>query len=115
MKLILLTGEECAICDQAVAAFNKQFGREIAHEEAKIINLDENEAYQEKWMVDNLPLAPVILLETDEGKIVSTIPPEDLLGYTPVAEPEAPVAAPPAEKVETSQPVLTSVPEGTKV
>lgn len=94
MKLVLLTGEECEVCDQAIAAFNKQFGREIAHEEAKVINLDDNEAYQQKWMEHELPLAPVILLETDEGKIVSVIPPEDLMEYKPVENKE------PAAKVE---------------
>jgi len=86
VKLVLLTGEECGLCDEAVAAFNKQFGREIAHEEAEVVNLDADDAWQEKFVENDLPLAPVIVLVTNEGTIVSTVSPEDLLNYKPQAK-----------------------------
>lgn len=90
MKLILLIGEECGICDEAKAAFNKQFGREQAHGEAKVVNLDTDEEYQQKWVENDLEPAPVVLLENDEGKIISIIPPEELLNYKPAAAPIEP-------------------------
>jgi hypothetical protein len=90
LKLILLIGEECGICDEAKAAFNKQFGREQAHGEAKVVNLDTDEEYQQKWVENDLEPAPVVLLENDEGKIISIIPPEELLNYKPAAAPIEP-------------------------
>jgi hypothetical protein len=90
MKLILLIGEECGICDEAKAAFDKQFGREQAHGEAKVVNIDTDQEYQEKWMENDLEPAPVVILENDEGKIISIIPPEDLLNYKPTAAPIEP-------------------------
>ncbi len=99
MILVLLTGEECGICDAAKAAFEKRFTKEIIRGEAKIINLDDNEAYQEKWMAAELEPAPVVLLETNDGEIISAIPPEELMNYKPPTEQ---AETPPAAPVENS-------------
>jgi len=79
MKLILLTGEDCAICEVAVEKFKKDFWRELDTGEAKIVNLDEDEAAQEMWMENELPLAPIVLLVTDKDRVISHIDTKDLL------------------------------------
>lgn len=79
MKLILLTGEDCEICEVAVEKFKKDFWRELDNGEAKIVNLDEDEAAQEMWMENELPLAPIVLLVTDKNRVISHIDTKDLL------------------------------------
>ena len=73
MKLVLLTSDDCPICDEAVEKFQKELWRELDNGEAKIVNLDEDEKAQEMFFTHELPLAPVVLLVTDKEKVVSHI------------------------------------------
>ena len=77
MKLVLLTSDDCPICDEAVEKFKKDFWREIDNGEAKIVNLDEDEEAQEMFITHDLPLAPIVLLVTDKEKLVSHIEADD--------------------------------------
>jgi len=79
MKLVLLTSEDCPICDEAVEQFKKNFWRELDNGEAEIVNLDQNEKAQEMWLENDLPLAPVVLLVTDKQKVISTIETKDII------------------------------------
>ena len=79
MRIILLTGEDCPPCDEAVEKFKKEFWRELDSGEAKIVNLDQDEEAQKLWMENDLPLAPVVLLVTDQNKIISHIEPKDII------------------------------------
>jgi hypothetical protein len=79
MKLVLLTSEDCSICDEAAEKFKKNFWRELDSGEAKIVNLDEDEEAQEMFMENDLPLAPIVILVTDKNKVISHIEATDLL------------------------------------
>ncbi len=91
MKLLLLVGAEgeCGLCEVAKARFTKQYGTEIAKLEAEVRDLDNDEQMQELWMShDDIPLAPVVLLVTDDyKKIISQIEVADLLEDIKQAEP----------------------------
>ncbi len=77
MKMLLLLGEDCSLCDDAKKKFEKDFWREIDNGEAKIVNLDEDEKAQEMFLENDLPLAPVLVLVTDNDRVVSHIEPKD--------------------------------------
>ena len=79
MQLVLLTSEDCSICEGAEEEFKKLFWREIDNGEAKIVNLDQDEAAQEMFLENDLPLAPVIILVTDKNKVISHIEPKDFM------------------------------------
>ncbi len=79
MKLILLTSEDCPICDEAVEKFKKNFWRELDSGEAKIVNLDQDEEAQEMFLENDLPLAPVLIVVTDKKKVISHIEVKELL------------------------------------
>lgn len=79
MKLVLLTADECDICDEAVEKFKKDFYREIDNGEAKVVNLDEDEEFQEIFLENDLPLAPIVLLMTDKNRVISHIETKDIL------------------------------------
>ncbi len=89
MKLVLLTGEDCPICDEAEEKFKKNFWRELDSGEAKIVNLDQDEEYQEMFMENDLPLAPIVLLVTEKNKVISHIEAKDLLDGLKEASPAA--------------------------
>ena len=77
MKLILLSSDDCDICDEAEAKFKKDFWRELDSGEAKIVNLDQDEEFQEVFITNELPLAPIVLIMTDRNKIVAHIDSKD--------------------------------------
>ena len=77
MKLVFLTSEDCPICDEAEEKFKKDFWRELDNGEAKIINLDQDEDAQEMFIINDLPLAPIVLIVTDKNKLVSYIETDD--------------------------------------
>lgn len=79
MKLVLLTAEDCNICEEAVDKFKKDFWRELDNGEAKIVNLDEDEEFQEIFLENDLPLAPIVLLLTDKNRVISHIETKDIL------------------------------------
>lgn len=99
MKLILLTAEDCEICHDAEEKFKKNFWRELDSGEAKIVNLDQDEAAQELWMENDLPLAPTVILVTDKNKVISHIDAKDLIEGLEEASPGAiePAKQPPVE------------------
>ena len=79
MKLVLLTAEDCPICEEAEAQFKKDFWRELDSGEAKIVNLDQDEEAQEMFLANELPLAPIVLLVTDKNKVISHIEAKDIV------------------------------------
>ena len=79
MVLTLFTGNGCEPCVDVEEAFNKVYKEEIASGEADIVNLDENEAAQEFWMTHDLPVAPVMVITTDNGKLISVLDSHELL------------------------------------
>ena len=97
MKLILLTSEDCDICKDAEEKFKKSFWRELDSGEAKIVNLDQDEAAQEMWMKNDLPLAPIVLLVTDKNKVISHIETKDILEGLKEASPAAEAIKAPIE------------------
>ena len=92
MNLTLLIGnaEDCPPCKEAEAVFRERWAEEIASGEAIVTNMDEDEGAYEFWATHELPLAPVIVVTTDSGKLITTLDPME----TTVGEKEAsPVAA----------------------
>lgn len=77
MKLILLSSDDCEICDEAEEKFKKDFWRELDNGEAKIVNLDQDEEFQEVFITNELPMAPIVLIMTDRNKIVAHIDSKD--------------------------------------
>ena len=77
MKLVLLTSEDCPICDEAEEKFKKDFWRELDNGEARIVNLDQDEEAQEMFILNDLPLVPIVLIVTDKNKLVSHIEADD--------------------------------------
>ena len=77
MKLVLLSSDDCDICDEAEEKFKKDFWRELDNGEAKIVNLDQDEEFQEVFITNELPLAPIVLIMTDRNKIVAHIDSKD--------------------------------------
>ena len=77
MKLILLSSDDCEICVEAEEKFKKDFWRELDSGEAKIVNLDQDEEFQEVFITNDLPLAPIVLIVTDTNKIVAHIDSKD--------------------------------------
>ncbi|GAI51187.1 unnamed protein product, partial [marine sediment metagenome] len=83
MILTLFTGDECPPCTKVEEAFKKRYKEEIGSGEADIVNLDENEAAQQFWAEHDLPLAPVMVVTTDSGKLISVIEAEEIMEKTP--------------------------------
>jgi len=83
MILTLFTGDECPPCTEVEEAFKKRYKEEIGSGEADIVNLDENEAAQQFWAEHDLPLAPVMVVTTDSGKLISVIEAEEIMEKTP--------------------------------
>ena len=82
MKLILLTAdkEDCNLCEEAEKQFKKAFWREIEAGEARIVDIDSDEEFQEMYLThEDMPLAPVVLLVTDKNKVISHIETKDIL------------------------------------
>ncbi|GAI97105.1 unnamed protein product, partial [marine sediment metagenome] len=67
-------------------AFKKRYKEEIDSGEADIVNLDENEEAQEFWIEHDLPLAPIMVVTTDNGKLISVIEAQELLEASPAAK-----------------------------
>ena len=73
MNLVLFTGNGCEPCHEVEEAFKKRYG------EADIVNLDEEEDAQQFWMENDLPLAPVMVVVSDEKKLITILDPKGLL------------------------------------
>jgi len=85
MILTLFTGDECLPCSEVEEAFKRRYKEEIASGEADIVNLDTNEEAQKFWMEHELPLAPIMVITTDSGKLISVIEAQEVLEASPAA------------------------------
>jgi len=87
MNLVLFTGNDCKPCQKVEEAFRKRFKQELDSGEADIVNLDEEEDAQQFWMENELPLAPTMVVVSDQKKLVTILDPTELLEEaSPVAE-----------------------------
>ena len=80
MNLVLFTGNGCPPCQEVEEAFKKRFKQELDNDEADIVNLDEEEDAQQFWMENELPLAPIMVVVSDQKKLVTILDPKELLG-----------------------------------
>ena len=80
MNLVLFTGNECEPCTEVEEAFKKRFKEELDSGEADIVNLDEEEDAQQFWIENELPLAPIMVVVSDQKKLISILDPKELLG-----------------------------------
>ena len=79
MNLVLFTGNECPPCTEVEEAFKKRFKAELDSGEADIVNLDEEEDAQQFWMENELPLAPTMVVVSDQKKLITILDPRELL------------------------------------
>lgn len=89
MNLVLYTANDCNICHQAEEAFRKAYKEEIAKGEAEVVNLDEDEDAQELWAENELPLAPVMIVVSDQRKVITVLDPGELVNEASTAAREA--------------------------
>ena len=80
MNLVLFTGNECEPCREVEEAFKKRYKAELDSGEADIVNLDEEEDAQQFWMENELPLAPTMVVVSDQKKLITILDPKELLG-----------------------------------
>ena len=78
MKLVLLTGDECPVCHAMEEKFNEKFMEELDKGEAVVLNLDEDTEAQDWWVENELPVAPVMVVATEEGRVVAVLKAEEL-------------------------------------
>lgn len=79
MNLVLFTGDSCQICHEVEKAFKKRYKEELKSGEADIVNLDEEEDAQQFWMENDLPLAPTMVVVSDQKKLITILDPRELL------------------------------------
>ena len=82
MNLVLFTGNDCPPCQEVEEAFKKRFKQELDSGEADIVNLDEEEDAQQFWMENDLPLAPTMIVVSDQKKLITILDPRELLEET---------------------------------
>lgn len=97
MQAVLFTTnpEDCNVCAEAVKNFKKVFADELKTEEAAIVYIDKDEGAQEFWATHQLPLAPVVVITTDDGKVLDRWETGEIPEFeeTKAPEPAAAVAA----------------------
>lgn len=79
MQLVLFTGNECNVCHEVEEAFKKRYKEELDNGEADIVNLDEEEDSQQFWMENDLPVAPIMVVVSDNQKLITILDPHELL------------------------------------
>ena len=79
MNLVLFTGNDCEVCHEVEEAFKKRYKEELDSGEADIVNLDEDEESQQFWMENELPLAPTMIVVSDEKKLITILDANGLL------------------------------------
>ena len=79
MNLVLFTGNDCDPCTKVEEAFKKRYKEELASGEADIVNLDEEEDAQQFWVENDLPLAPTMVVVSDQKKLITILDPKELL------------------------------------
>lgn len=85
MNLVLFTGNGCPPCEEVEAAFRKRYKEELDSGEADIVNLDEEEDAQQFWMENDLPLAPTMVVVSDQKKLITILDPKELLDIPKIA------------------------------
>lgn len=90
-NIILMTGnaEDCPPCKEAEAVFRERWAEEIASGEAIVANMDEDDGAYEFWATHELPNAPVIVVTTDTGKLVTILDPLESAEEQKEASPDA--------------------------
>jgi len=78
-KIILFSGKDCSICDEADKKFKKRFKDEIADGEAEIVVLDDDEEAYEFWAENQLPIAPTIVVISESQKPLIILDTDDIL------------------------------------
>ena len=78
MKLVFLTGDECNVCHELETKFKEKFKKELDKGEAVILNLDEDTDAQDWWIENELPVAPAMVVTTEEGRVVAILKAEEL-------------------------------------
>jgi peroxiredoxin len=75
MEIVLFTGSECSLCEQAEKAFKEKYAKELETGEANIVNLDEdeNEKAQKFWMDHELEPAPCIVVVSENETLVTVL------------------------------------------
>ncbi len=79
MNLVLLVGNDCPVCDDVKAAFKREYKKEIDSGEADIVNLDEDDQAQQVWMENELPLAPTMIVISDNLKVITVLDVDEFL------------------------------------
>lgn len=67
------------MCHEVEEVFRKRYKQELDSGEADIVNLDEEEDAQQFWMENELPLAPVMVVVSDQKKLITILDPKELL------------------------------------
>lgn len=78
MKLVFLTGDECDVCHELEAKFKEKFREELDSGEAIVLNLDQEIDAQDWWIENELPVAPAMVVATEEGRVVAVLKAEEL-------------------------------------
>jgi hypothetical protein len=79
MNFILLTSNDCSICEEDEKTFKQVFKDELKSGEAEITNLSEDEEALQFWAEHDLPVTPVVIMTTDTGKVIDILSVEDLV------------------------------------
>ena len=79
MNVILLTGNDCDICDEDKKKFKKAMEEELKSGEAEITNMSEDDDALQFWATHNLPVAPVVIMTTDTGKVLDVMTVDELI------------------------------------
>lgn len=79
MNLVLFVGNDCPPCEEVKKAFQERYKEELDSGEADIVNLDEEEDAQQFWMENDLPLAPTMVVVSDQKKVITILDPTELL------------------------------------
>mgnify|MGYP001589082144 CR=1 FL=1 len=78
MKLVFLTGDECDVCHELEVKFKEKFKAELDSGEAMFLNLDQDTEAQDWWIENELPVAPAMVVATEEGRVVAVLKAEEL-------------------------------------
>lgn len=98
-KLVLFSGKDCSICEEADKKFKKKFKDELTTGEAAIIVLDDDPDALEWWAENGLPVAPTVVLVSDSQKCLIVLDTDEVL-----EEEEAMPAIPDAAKATATPP-----------
>ncbi|MDP2659448.1 MAG: hypothetical protein Q8R28_01800 [Dehalococcoidia bacterium] len=68
-----MTTSDCSICKEAEESFKARFKKELDSGEAEIINLEESESAAKFWAENDLPLAPVVVVVSEDEKLIAVL------------------------------------------